>query len=108
MTRPASTIPGDYMIPEDVLDITGPDPAPVWLNQTGGLTARFDSEHRTRYLNRNPLPSTEDLELEATKLDWLRVRHPVPRVIEHRRRISAPARSNTSMPRICPAPMPSI
>lgn len=86
MIRPASTVPDDYMIPEDVLDITGPDPAPVWLNQTGGLTVRFESEHRTRYLKRNPLPSTEDLELEARKLDWLRDRHPVPRRIEHRRR----------------------
>jgi len=86
MIRPASTVPADYVIPEDVLELTESDPTPVWLNQTGGLTVRFETVHRTRYLKRNLLPSTEDLALEAEKLRWLHCRHPVPTVVEHMRR----------------------
>ncbi|WP_278189825.1 phosphotransferase [Brevibacterium sp. ZH18] len=42
---------------------------------------------RAFYLKRNPLPNSEDLELEARKLEWLRERHPVPRVVRHSRSI---------------------
>lgn len=94
--RPASTVPADYPIPDDVLEITGPDPTPIWLNRMGGLTVRFELDRpggaepengqRWGYLKRNPLPNSEDLELEATKLRWLDGRHPAPRVVDHLRR----------------------
>jgi kanamycin kinase len=94
--RPASTVPADCPIPGDVLEITGLDPTPVWLNQMGGLTVRFEidgqggaesaSGQRWRYLKRNPLPNSENLELEAMKLRWLDGRHPAPRVVDHFRR----------------------
>lgn len=103
MTSPAGTVPEGYEIPTDVLEITGPDPVPVWLNQAGGLTVRFEADprpgkaatsssgagpevSRVRYLKRNPLPNSEDLELEARKLEWLLDRHPAPKVVEHIRR----------------------
>lgn len=94
--RPASTVPADYPIPDDVLEITGPDPTPIWLNQMGGLTVRFEldrpggaefeSRQRWGYLKRNPLPNSEELGLKATKLRWMDGRHPGPRVVDHIRR----------------------
>lgn len=83
----ASTVSDGYPIPTDVLDITGPDPVPVWLNEMGGLTVSFSvagpGDSQSRYLKRNELPSSEDLALEAEKLEWLRGRHPAPRVVDH-------------------------
>lgn len=83
----ASTVPDDYAIPEDVLEITGPGPVPIWLNEMGGLTVRFSvgrgGASRSRYLKRNELPNSEDLALEAEKLEWLNRRHPAPRVLDH-------------------------
>lgn len=43
MIRPASAVPDGYLIPADILELTGPDPTPVWLNQTGGLTVRVEA-----------------------------------------------------------------
>ncbi|MCD1285257.1 MULTISPECIES: aminoglycoside 3'-phosphotransferase [unclassified Brevibacterium] len=102
-TRLASAVPEGYEVPADVHEIAGPDPVPIWLNQAGGLTVKFESEPppgasaisfpgmgsaapRVRFLKRNPLPNSEDLELEARKLEWLHGRHPAPKVVEHFRR----------------------
>ncbi|MFC9442007.1 hypothetical protein ACFTPM_04215, partial [Brevibacterium sp. NPDC056947] len=87
----ASTVPADFALPTDILEFTGPDPEPIWLNEAGGVTVRFDGDAagdgtRLRYLKRNPLPSSEDLALEKEKLEWLTLRHPVPRVIDYVRR----------------------
>lgn len=77
----------DLLIPKDVLDITGPDPVPIWLNEMGGLTVSFSpgkaGDSRSRFLKRNEFPNSEDLALEAEKLEWLRGRHPAPRVLDH-------------------------
>lgn len=88
--------PSGYVLPDDVAAITGPAVEPIWLNEVGGLTVRFragaatgpgadtagDGESGWRYLKRNPLPSSEDLALEAEKLTWLGARHPVPAVVD--------------------------
>jgi len=104
MFRPASAVPEGYELPADLLEITGPDPVPVWLNKMGGVAVRFEAAvpagevatsssgasrdvSRAFYLKRNPLPNSEDLELEARKLEWLRGLHPVPRVVRHIRRL---------------------
>lgn len=81
----ASTVSDDYEIPEDVLEITGPHPVPIWLNEMGGLTVMFrvEAAGRPMYLKRNLLRSSEDLELEAQKLRWLADRHPAPRVVDY-------------------------
>lgn len=92
----ASAPPSDFVLPDDVAAITGPAVEPIWLNEVGGLTVRFrpatkaesgvdtagDGENGWRYLKRNPLPSSEDLALEAEKLTWLGARHPVPAVVD--------------------------
>ncbi|GAA1814275.1 MULTISPECIES: aminoglycoside 3'-phosphotransferase [Brevibacterium] len=93
----ASTVPAGFELPIDLLEFTGPEPKPIWLNEAGGVTVRFDAAGssasadgtRLRYLKRNPLPSSEDLALEAEKLEWLTARHPVPRVIDYVRRSDA-------------------
>ncbi|MCM1011303.1 MULTISPECIES: aminoglycoside 3'-phosphotransferase [unclassified Brevibacterium] len=87
----ASTIPVGFALPVDILEFTGPDPEPIWLNEAGGVTVRFDGDTagdgtRLRYLKRNPLPSSEDLALEGEKLEWLTARHPAPRVVDYVRR----------------------
>lgn len=96
----ASAPPSDFILPDDVAAITGPTVEPIWLNEVGGLTVRFrpgteaeartetgadtagDGENGWRYLKRNPLPSSEDLALEAEKLTWLGPWHPVPAVVD--------------------------
>lgn len=81
----ASTVPDDFEIPKDVLEVTGPRPVPIWLNETGGLTVMYHAEAagRPMYLKRNLLPNSEDLELEAQKLRWLAARHPAPRLFRY-------------------------
>ncbi|MEA2518269.1 MAG: hypothetical protein QOF49_349, partial [Chloroflexota bacterium] len=68
----------------DVPDIArvlagGDEPELVWRNELDGLTFRIAD----RYLKWNPRSTGIDLERERVRLDWISVRHPAPRVVDH-------------------------
>ena len=59
----------ERLIRKDVLDITAPDPVPIWLDKMGGPTVSFSvanaGDSRSRFLKRNELPNSEYLITEA-------------------------------------------
>ncbi len=57
----------------------GREPELVWRNDLDGLTFRIGD----RYLKWNPRSTGIDLERERVRLEWLSVRHPAPRVVDH-------------------------
>lgn len=78
----------DFIIPADLVEIAGDSLDIVWINQAGGVTGRFvdGNETNPKFIKRNPLGGSEDLALEAQKLEWLHLRHPSPRVVDYFRR----------------------
>jgi kanamycin kinase len=59
----------------------GVEPELVWRNELNGLTFRIGE----RYLKWNPPATGIDLERERVRLEWISLRHPAPRVIDHGR-----------------------
>lgn len=57
----------------------GLEPELVWRNDLGGLTFRLGD----RYVKWNPRTTGIDLDRERVRLEWLSVRHPAPRVLDH-------------------------
>jgi kanamycin kinase len=57
----------------------GREPELAWRNDLDGLTFRIGD----RYLKWNPRSTGIDLERERVRLEWISVRHPAPRVIDH-------------------------
>ncbi len=73
---------GSEAVPDVVLRLAAADgvaPELVWRNDLGGLTFRL----RDRFVKWNPRGTGIDLERERVRLEWLAVRHPAPRVLEH-------------------------
>ncbi len=68
------SVPG---VARDLAD--GAEPELVWRNDLGGLTFRLGG----RYLKWNPHSTGVDLERERVRLEWISVRHPAPRVVDH-------------------------
>lgn len=64
-----------------IAQILAGDRAPelVWRNELDGLTFRIGGH----YLKWNPRSTGIDLERERVRLEWISVRHPAPRVVEH-------------------------
>lgn len=71
---------GDLELPRIALELA-PDGGPelVWRNELGGLTFRVGD----RYLKWNPPSTGIDLERERVRLEWITLRHPAPRVLDH-------------------------
>lgn len=55
---------------------------PVWINELGGLTFRFEVNGTTNYLKWSPHHPELDLEREAQRLSWAARYIPVPQVID--------------------------
>lgn len=69
---------GGDEIPAVVVDIAdGRSTELVWRNDLGGMTFRIGDE----FVKWNPRRTGVDLHREQVRLDWLRGRHPVPRVL---------------------------
>jgi kanamycin kinase len=56
--------------------------SPVWVNQLGGLTFRFEVDRTTQYVKWSPHHPELDLEREARKLRWSERYVLVPHVID--------------------------
>jgi kanamycin kinase len=70
---------GSDPVPQAVVEIAdGRRFELVWRNELGGLTFRIDDQ----FLKWNPRRTGIDLERERTRLSWLAVRHPAPRVLQ--------------------------
>ncbi len=66
-------------VPAAVIELAGGDaPELAWRNELDGLTFRLGE----RFLKWSPRSAGIDLTRERERLDWLRGRHPVPRVLD--------------------------